>query len=124
MSTRARGDHDRAYLHRWRPKQPGTSSPRRAPQLTWPDDPDHRPAPVGAVESDPPPPPPQRQSRAARRAVVFAVVAALAAAGVASTRPRTAQPAVYPSSPRAWFDAYMAAAVDDPGSRVPDAVRA
>ena len=57
---------------------------------------------------------PQRQSRAARRAIVFVVVAALAAAGVASTRPRTARPAVYPPSPRAWFDAYMAAAVDDP----------
>lgn len=117
MSTRARGDHDRAYLHPWRPKQPGTSSPRRAPQLTWPDDPVDRPASVGGVESHPAPSPPQRQSRAGQRAVVFVVVAALAAAGVASTRPRAAQPAVFPPSPRAWFDAYMAAAVDDP-SRV------
>jgi hypothetical protein len=110
MSTRARGDHDRPYMRPWRPKQPGAGPLRRADVHPPPAPPDDGPQDVFEVGSREP----QTRSRAGRRAIIFVVVAALAGAGMASTRALTPRPVVYPSSPRAWFDAYLAAAVDEP----------
>jgi len=111
MSTRARGDHDRAYLRRWRPKQPG-AGPRRRADAHPPSAPPDQRLPDAVLEIGTPEP--RTRSRAGRRALIFVVVAALAGGGVASTRPHTTPSAADPPSPRAWFDAYLAAAVDDP----------
>jgi hypothetical protein len=113
MSTRARGDHDRPYMRPWRPKQPGVGPLRRAgvhPPSSAPSTHSELPDAVLEVGS----PEPQTRSRAGRRAIMFIVVAALAGAGMASTRAPTRRPVVYPPTPRAWFDAYLAAAVDAP----------
>jgi hypothetical protein len=55
--------------------------------------------------------PPRRHGRGA---VVAVLVVAVAVAGYAWAR-RAPASGRYPLTPRAWFDAYLAAAVDDPG---------
>jgi hypothetical protein len=112
MSLRARGDHDGPLLRRWRPTQPGAGLTRRSGA-------DAAPAPTDRVGDVTECAGTSRLTgmrswRRPGRMVVWVLVAAVAAAGYASTRPAATRPGVYPRSPRAWFDAYMAAAVDDP----------
>lgn len=112
MSLRARGDHDGPHLRRWRPAPPGTGLTRRSGADAAPAPTDAAGDAMGYAET-----PRLTNTRSWRRPggrmVAWALAAAVAAAGYAATRP-AAQPGLYPRSPRAWFDAYMAAAVDDP----------
>lgn len=116
MSLRARGDHGSPFLHPWRPKRPGSRPARRADDRSR-----HEPEePPSDGTSESPPaidvgerPAPRRQGRGA---VVSVLVLAAAVAGYASARRAPATNRL-PPTPRAWFDAYLAAAVDDP-SRV------
>lgn len=110
MSARARGEHDWPRTTAWRPARPAAVRP--APS-----------GPVGTtalcaepgddvdVEVIP------RTSRS-RRVWLAVAVLATAAIAIASSSPGesrgVAARAASPSTPRAWFDAYMAAAVDDP----------
>ncbi len=113
MISRARGEHDSPLMRPWRPQRPSASA-----------------AGVRQPRSDPAAHTPGQSLDAARRGsergrgrhIVALVLAgmALVAGGYAagSWLPdgglRTAS---YPNTPQAWFDAYMAAAVDN-ASRV------
>jgi hypothetical protein len=59
---------------------------------------------------------PQNRARAGRLLLVLAVLAVAAIAAASSAGRRTSSPPVggSVSTPRGWFDAYLAAAVDDP----------
>ena len=114
MSARARGDHDSPYMHAWRPKRPGTSPLLRADQHSE----------AGAVGEAVPALPDgsaaagrRSKSRVARWAGVAILVLVIAGAAYASERPARGHTRLYPSTPRAWLDAYLSAAVDSP-SRV------
>jgi hypothetical protein len=110
MSTRARGEHDWPGTTAWRPVRPMVS--RREPTAPR-NDSDVCTEPGDAVDVT-------RLPHPARSRRLWPAVAVLAAAAIAiaSSPPgRSARPVVRvvsPATPRAWFDAYMAAAVDDP----------
>jgi hypothetical protein len=111
MSARARGDHDSPYMHPWRPKRPGTGPLRRADQHSE----------AGAAGDAVPCRPDwsavagrRPKSRVARRAGVAILVLVMAGAAYASERPARSHTHLYPSTPRAWLDAYLSTAVDNP----------
>jgi len=110
MSARARGDHEFRRRRAWRPVSalPSQGPKRNRPQKqmrTPAADPDEGQAS-------------QLSARARRTWLVIAIVAVAATAtGYSSTMHRDGAhnpPVIYPTTPREWFDAYMAAAVDDP----------
>ncbi len=106
MISRARGEHDSPLTWPWRPQRP-------AP----------RPASARQPRLDPAAHTPGQSFDAGRRSsgrgrgrrIIATVLAATAlGAGGYAVRPWLAPAEVRaPSTPRAWFDAYMAAAVDD-----------
>lgn len=108
MSVRVRGEHQQPHMHGWRLKRPG--SPDR-----W--DTGRRHEDEGAQGGQAS----ERAPRAGRVGIAAVVVLVIFAAGAAGymARPIPAAPrgSPYPPTPRAWFDSYMAAVVDDP-SRV------
>lgn len=109
MSTRARGEHAGPRATTWRPLRPPISQPEpTAP----PSDSRACPAPGDDVDVDQRPRP--ARSRRSWLAVAILAVAAIATAASSPSRPRQAATQGGPTTPRAWFDAYMAAAVDDP----------
>jgi hypothetical protein len=107
MISRPRGEHDTAYLHPWRPKRAGT-----APHPSSRDTPDASTPPDQAAT-----PRARRVNGRRRRPVLSALLAmTLVAAGYWThgwLDPGAARD-TSPTTPRAWFDAYMASAVDDP----------
>jgi hypothetical protein len=107
MISRPRGEHDTAYLHPWRPKRAGTAphpSSRRTPEASA------RPERLATPRA-------RRVNGRRRRPVLSALlVMTLVAAGYWThgwLNPGAARD-TSPATPRAWFDAYMASAVDDP----------
>ena len=112
MIARIRGEHD-SHWGRWRP-----SASRQAPIATEPPtETAARDAPA-AVAAQPRGSARGRGRRVVRwLLVVLAVTTAgsLAASGLRAEFPPAASPAALPATPRAWLDAYEAAAVDNPG---------
>jgi hypothetical protein len=106
MRVRVRGEHQQPYMHRWRLKRPG--APVRAGDGHVHKRETGRGADAGG-----------RARWASRARLAASVILALLGAGAvgywARPVPAARQPSPYPPTPRAWFDAYMAAAVDDPG---------
>ena len=110
MSARARGEHDWPRTTAWRPVRPAVSHPERS---VPPSERELPAEPHDEADGDHP----QRSARTRRMWLVLAMLAA-AAIAIASSAPGRPAPsttrAASPATPRAWFDAYMAAAVDDP----------
>jgi hypothetical protein len=118
MSARIRGEHDTRGACRWRPsasrEEPTASAQKKIAAGSG-----NGLAPVGIAGR-----PGRGRSHGARRLLRWAVVLAVAmlAAGLAagwsvaqlSPRPGST-PARLPVTPRAWLDAYEAAAIDNPG---------
>jgi hypothetical protein len=107
MISRPRGEHDTAYLHPWRPKRAGA-----APH------PSSRDTPDASTRHDQAATPRARRASGRRRRPVHSALLAitLVAAGYCAhgwLNPGAARD-TWPATPRAWFDAYMASAVDDP----------
>jgi hypothetical protein len=97
MIARIRGDHDTRW-GRWRPSASYESSATRAPRTDLP-----QRVPQAA--------PKRRAPRGFLAAGASIAVAYVAAAGWFSSTPAPAQ---LPATPRAWLDAYEAAAIDNP----------
>jgi hypothetical protein len=111
MSTRARGEHDWPRTTAWRPLRPAVSHPE--PSIP-PSDSEFCPEQGDEVDGTHP----QHSSHTRRVWLAIAVIAAAAIAISSSSSPGRPGPlatgAASAATPRAWFDAYMAAAVDDP----------
>lgn len=110
MSTRARGDHDWPRTTAWRPPRSTGSRPDLSERAGEDEVGGELHPEVGGNDM-------QWLPRRRRLWLAVAMLAAAAIAVAAAPSGRRAHPvarAAYPTTPRAWFDAYMAAAVDDP----------
>jgi hypothetical protein len=107
MSDRARGEHQQPYMHSWRLTRPGPPARHNSASI-------HGTHAAGGRAG-----PGERGPRARRGRLLAVIILGLLAAGTVGyrARPLPAAPHVsrYPPTPRAWFDAYMAEAVDNPG---------
>jgi hypothetical protein len=105
MSVRVRGEHQQPYMHRWRLKRPGGRERSSGGGA-------HESEAGGGVQAR------ARASRFRRAGlavvVMFAMLGAAAVGYRARPIPAAPDPSPYPPTPRAWFDSYMAAAVDNP----------
>ena len=107
MSTRIRGEHD-TYWGRWRPRASREGTTATVRQIAAPD----WPTPLGGASR-------WERGRTRHRLVlgalgILAVAIVAASVGVSAVLSPAPAQLPLPATPRAWLDAYEAAAIDNP----------